>query len=1017
MHYKLTIRFIPILLFVCTFIVCFPNNLLAQTSYNAASAPNTFASLGSPDSHKRHIDSLIQHLDKSSINTGILYDRIFPFANVHKFNLVQPDTSNYSYFIQAYSEIFRAAYDTTNLKTVSEIRDLSTDAKIQKKVALGLAAFKFNVIDTSAIDLGLIQLTNGLYYDVPNRPRHPYLTRTTFIASPLLNRINGLRVTYELNSNLIFNNTDKTITYLMIDFGDGLGLKSVGTTSSTVVTYSQNGRKTLRFVASFSDGSTSTTYGVIDIGSDVVDNRDDTSGGGIPACPNPVIKVWSGNTMPSFPGGSNLTFKGYDESVATEGYGEATVFYATNVDCSTATAIKKPLIVVDGFDPDDQDDAFDIYRNNLSGGNFANNLRGQGYDIIILNFPKYNIAPLNRKRDGGADYIERNAFVLIKLIQKINAEKQGSEQLVILGPSMGGLISRYALAYMEKNNLPHNTKLWISFDSPHKGANIPMGDQQFLDYIAKKIGVEAAKYNRDKKIMSPAAKQMLVNHFTGTNLPSSGNTLYGTPSSAPGFFQRFYDDLNALGFPKGDPSQEHKFRKVALANGSLNGVLVYNACQKGFDFEAKAMPGSFFNNSSITTTMSFSPSYGNTCNIFSGRVDLASGRTVDMIAPNNTVGIDVAPGGTYNTQGIIAGQGEFDYGVASGEFTSLVPIHSFINTKSALAFSGTNQDLGEDISARNLTCTGETPFNSYFGPVGTNTKHVSIWPEAAEWLKNELFGLPTRPFAYTTTSNETCSGASVSIINTPPSAYVTWTASSNVNPTSGIGTTANVSRNPGAVGTAWVTFDVAGTCEGIAERKFTIGQPSTYYTITPETQGDPNSSCFTVGYHNFFINLSAADANYTNIKWTYKKLGTTTTTTINTMNPSVRVRFASTGSYLITVQVSNACGAGYISTREVQVATQCGVYTYTMAVSPNPTIDNVDVIINRGQSTSLKAKNDKNMVEFLLIDVYTNQSIKEWKQPAFLDKYNLNLKDVKPGNYILKVVEDGNQMNSHIIKI
>ena len=51
--------------------------------------------------------------------------------------------------------------------------------------------------------------------------------------------------------------------------------------------------------------------------------------------------------------------------------------------------------------------------------------------------------------DGGADYIERNAMNHITLYQKLNNElidNGSNEELVIIGPSMGGQISRYALA-------------------------------------------------------------------------------------------------------------------------------------------------------------------------------------------------------------------------------------------------------------------------------------------------------------------------------------------------------------------------------------------------------------------------------------------------------------------------------------------------------------------------------------------------------------------------------------------
>ena len=34
------------------------------------------------ETYTQDVDSMFQHLDKSGISTGILYDRVFPFANL-----------------------------------------------------------------------------------------------------------------------------------------------------------------------------------------------------------------------------------------------------------------------------------------------------------------------------------------------------------------------------------------------------------------------------------------------------------------------------------------------------------------------------------------------------------------------------------------------------------------------------------------------------------------------------------------------------------------------------------------------------------------------------------------------------------------------------------------------------------------------------------------------------------------------------------------------------------------------
>lgn len=46
------------------------------------------------DEYRHTTDSLLQHLDKSGVITGVLYDRVFPFAALNTFNQTQPDTSS-----------------------------------------------------------------------------------------------------------------------------------------------------------------------------------------------------------------------------------------------------------------------------------------------------------------------------------------------------------------------------------------------------------------------------------------------------------------------------------------------------------------------------------------------------------------------------------------------------------------------------------------------------------------------------------------------------------------------------------------------------------------------------------------------------------------------------------------------------------------------------------------------------------------------------------------------------------
>ncbi|MFC5285336.1 T9SS type A sorting domain-containing protein [Pedobacter alpinus] len=758
-------------------------------------------------SYTETVDSLFQHLDKTGASTGILYDRVLPIASLQDFNFSNSDTSSHWHFIQSYSEIIRATYNPSNTwLTVNDLKDLATSAKIESKIAIGLGNYQFNVIDSNAISNGLIQMIDSMYYDVPGRSNHPYLSIHSFIASPLVDSVKTLSVKYDFSSNYVINIGNIALNSLQVDFGDGNGLINVALNDSISINYTSSGYKYLKFIANFSDNSSIITYGTVKvIGEPQVYLKANSTLTTLCSSPNTQLKFWS-----------DLTFQGYDETTATKGYGEATIYYATNGSCDGV--IRKPIIVVDGFDPGDKQDADKLYKTYLDRDipgtpSFATSLRANGHDIIVLNFPEYKVGTrlsngriIPVSRDGGADFIERNARVLMTLINKINTLKEGNEKLIIIGPSMGGLISRYALTYMEQVlNTPHQTKLWISFDSPHQGANIPIGDQWFLDYYARNTGSEELIANRDDKISSIAAKQMLVHHFLSNS---------EAPAGAPNFRNQFLTTINNLGFPEGDVGTQ--FRKIALIDGSLGGTETNSPEQKAFTFDIRRRKSIGFLGirwrtwTAGSAKMYFTPSYGNTSKtVLESSMIGNSSSNYKASNPPNSSGYDVAPGGTYNTQGILYDEGNksvsslllnfaFDF---EARFYSVVRDHSFINTKSALAFSGSNQNLSENVSARNLVCTLETPFDSYFGSFNTNREHVELWSEAVDWITEEINGNPQLPSVNTYGYNgeivgnsSVCSNTTFNLINSPNVA-VTWSVSNGLSIVSSTNNSIEVTRN------------------------------------------------------------------------------------------------------------------------------------------------------------------------------------------------------------------------------
>src|SRR5690606_7326330 len=162
--------------------------------------------------------------------------------------------------------------------------------------------------------------------------------------------------------------------------------------------------------------------------------------------------------------------------------GDVTIEYA-----GTEQVLGKQLIEVEGLDPCDSFNYFDLVTNTEYSGPQGLNvdldpnpsivytlnqaIEDEDYDLVFVNFR------------NSRDYIQRNAYMVEAVIEWVNTNKTGSEKNVVLGMSMGGLVARYALRHMETTSRTHDTKLYISHDAPHQGANVPIAFQAMVRHL------------------------------------------------------------------------------------------------------------------------------------------------------------------------------------------------------------------------------------------------------------------------------------------------------------------------------------------------------------------------------------------------------------------------------------------------------------------------------------------------------------------------------------------------------
>jgi len=450
----------------------------------------------------------------------------------------------------------------------------------------------------------------------------------------------------------------------------------------------------------------------------------------------------------------------YGEGTNYPGEGEYQIFLSAD------NILDKPIFVVDGFDPGDTRDIAGLYSSldftGTSGPqNLADLVRAEGFDIVILNFPTYVRAADGTTVDGGADFMERNAMLLVDLINIINTDKAANspEQNVIIGPSMGGIISRYALNYMENQTLNADTRLYISFDSPHHGANVPIGLQHQLNFLANNPLSPVAELDPiiEGFLKSPAARQLLIDHFE-SHLSGADEYTFDSSLTLPEAhpyrttFEANINSLTTTGFPE-------NVRNVAIINGSGIGSAYLakdgvTPVTNGFTIADMTLPidSGFIGVINVEIGLNMTPSAGTAQQVSRFFAPLLPPivPNLESIADSGTTnfdGVDAAPGGLFDLSGITGDIGAG--GGIAGDFLAALQIDkfSFIPSVSALALeitsetSGDNIDWFHDINIASRGTTDITPFDNTYLP-DDNEPHVQLTESNVAFALSEILTPP-----------------------------------------------------------------------------------------------------------------------------------------------------------------------------------------------------------------------------------------------------------------------------------
>lgn len=312
-------------------------------------------------------------------------------------------------------------------------------------------------MDTLALEDSLLAINGHQLVDVGGRPRSPWIPAPIYYASILNNAaVAGDTVYFVLDSLSTLTNIKDSIAGIAIRVDSNSSWVQLQEGVQTPMVFDSSGAQTVEIRLAFNSSVRDTVFVYAQTYVEA-----DSTGSSSTNMDGKSSQVASVTTLGTPDEVHTVTATRTYEGAAASG--EYHVWYG----CGNSS-ITRPFIFVSGIDPFG---SYDIGAITGKYNNFFDSLVANGYDVIVVDY------------DEGADYIQRNAFMLEEVISEVVNAIGANDSLVVMGESMGGVVARYALADMEDRSEEHRTRLYVSYDAPHQGAYIPQGILSLYPFV------------------------------------------------------------------------------------------------------------------------------------------------------------------------------------------------------------------------------------------------------------------------------------------------------------------------------------------------------------------------------------------------------------------------------------------------------------------------------------------------------------------------------------------------------
>lgn len=713
----------------------------------------------------------LRYIDSTKIPTGILIDRVKFRKDLKDFNgKSRVKTGDYGDFWKVIYTLQEAANDLVWFPNFDTLYKVAYHKMRWKKIQpISVLNYSFSKLNHISIENDNTMVTDSALF-LKNLTDSMLSDKDAFLASTYNFRVHGDVIPFVFYQYNYFTNQLKdTVEKIEANFGKGW-VTFEWNMPQEISFKEKTGyieikvRFTLRNIDNEKQRKLIAHFTVLRSGSDLVPN------------PNLIIKSTLKSTAPPC---STYYFKNYDlgpeqcipllnsfgqvyyecfrELIVTNTPIEYNIVWGKD---NESKKLRKPLIVCDGFDPGDKRDFFETFLDDPDGtlekskdtrgiyqlingdpspwykdsqfpnynateANLAGTLYESKYDLVVVNF-----------LDGAGD-INKNAYWFRRFLkEEINGSLRDNqtEENVIIGPSMGGLITRIALDSTELLNEEHHVREWFSFDSPQEGAYIPIALQYAIRYMyyildIKDDGILSGAVHKnklklqriiDKALNSIAAKQMMLLHYDTDWRLKDDQTYTVYPTVAQDRIP-FTQQLAKLGYPKFS-------RNIAISNGGTQMLYTDNSVNI-IKFNAEDFRMAVVGDRTINGL--------GTSFLFNGEYD-GYGSDVRFNIDNN-IGYEVAPGGWHSALYDLNcdwDANEYNLDARTTRFAWAC----FMVTASAFGVPITKYNVYKYWTdfQNDPTLRAQVPFDDIYGMTGMNQEHVHINTSTGKRVKEFL---------------------------------------------------------------------------------------------------------------------------------------------------------------------------------------------------------------------------------------------------------------------------------------